>query len=105
MKSLSIKLPDDLDARLASAARRQKTNKSQLVREALAEFLGSRTGSRSKRTVDDANGTANGSAAGRDDAMRPTAGSCLDLAGDLVGCLEGPADLSTNSKYFEGFGE
>lgn len=32
--------------------------------------------------------------------------SALELAGDLVGCLEGgPPDLSTNPKYMEGFGE
>jgi hypothetical protein len=31
--------------------------------------------------------------------------SALTVAGDLVGCLEGgPADLSTNKKYLEGFG-
>ncbi len=32
-------------------------------------------------------------------------GSCLDLAGDLVGCLQGPGDLSVNKKYMEGFGK
>lgn len=32
--------------------------------------------------------------------------SALDIAGDLVGCLEGgPSDLSTNKKYLEGFGQ
>ncbi|MEM8639842.1 MAG: hypothetical protein AAGG51_13650 [Cyanobacteria bacterium P01_G01_bin.54] len=31
--------------------------------------------------------------------------SAFDLARDLAGCLDGPADLSTNPKYFEGFGE
>lgn len=32
--------------------------------------------------------------------------SALELAGDLVGCLEGgPPDLSTNKKYMEGFGQ
>jgi uncharacterized protein YfaQ (DUF2300 family) len=32
--------------------------------------------------------------------------SVLEVAGDLVGCLEGgPSDLSTNKKYMEGFGE
>jgi hypothetical protein len=31
----------------------------------------------------------------------PTA---TELAGDLVGCVEGPGDLSTNPKYMEGFG-
>ena len=30
--------------------------------------------------------------------------SCLDLAGDLIGCVEGPGDLSTNPRYMSGFG-
>jgi hypothetical protein len=30
--------------------------------------------------------------------------SCLDIAKKYIGCVEGPADLSTNKKYFEGFG-
>jgi hypothetical protein len=32
--------------------------------------------------------------------------SALEIAGDLVGCLEGgPSDLSVNKKYLEGFGQ
>ncbi|MBD2188323.1 hypothetical protein [Pseudanabaena mucicola] len=31
--------------------------------------------------------------------------SALELAGDLVGCLEAASDLSTNKEYFQGFGE
>jgi hypothetical protein len=32
--------------------------------------------------------------------------SALEVAGDLVGCLEGgPSDLSINKKYLEGFGQ
>lgn len=31
--------------------------------------------------------------------------SALELAGDLVGSLEAPADLSTNKDYLKGFGE
>lgn len=30
--------------------------------------------------------------------------SFLEAAGNLIGCLDGPGDLSTNPKYFEGFG-
>jgi hypothetical protein len=30
--------------------------------------------------------------------------SALDISRDLVGCVEGPGDLSTNPKYMEGFG-
>jgi hypothetical protein len=31
--------------------------------------------------------------------------NALELAGELVGSLEAPEDLSTNKKYFQGFGE
>ncbi|MGB0560293.1 MAG: hypothetical protein ACPGVO_00620 [Spirulinaceae cyanobacterium] len=31
--------------------------------------------------------------------------SAYNLTRDLAGCLNGPIDLSTNPKYFEGFGE
>jgi hypothetical protein len=35
----------------------------------------------------------------------PMAGmSAYDLAKDLLGCIDGPPDLSTNKAYFEGFG-
>ena len=29
----------------------------------------------------------------------------LDLAGDLIGSVEGPSDLSTNRAYMDGYGE
>jgi hypothetical protein len=31
--------------------------------------------------------------------------SFLAAADELIGCLEGPGDLSTNPQYFEGFGQ
>ncbi|WP_250122469.1 DUF2281 domain-containing protein [Chroococcidiopsis sp. CCMEE 29] len=31
--------------------------------------------------------------------------SALEAAGDLVGSVEGPEDLSTNAEYMQGFGE
>ena len=31
--------------------------------------------------------------------------SALEAAGDLVGCVEGPDDLSTNPEYMQGFGK
>ena len=74
MKSLSLRLPDSLDASLARVARRRRTNKSAVAREALDVFLNGRRGRRL---------------------------SALDLAGDLVGCLEGPARLATKPKHVE----
>ena len=80
MKTFSVKLPPRLSAQLTRAARQRGQSKSAVVRAALEQFL-------------------NGEGAGQ----RPL--SALDLAGDLVGCAEGPGDLSTNPKYMEGFGE
>jgi len=80
MKTLTVKLPASLNARLTRTAKQRGQTKSEVVREALETLL-------------------NGS-----DAKR-TARSALELAGDLVGCIEGPGDLSTNPKYMDGFGE
>ena len=77
MKALSLKLPDALDAKLAAAARRRRTSKSAVVRDALEAFLGAK-GVRS--------------------------GSALDLVRDLAGCVEGPGDLSYNKAYLRDLG-
>jgi len=79
MKTISLKLPERLLRRLESAARERGESKSELVRTALEQML-------------------NGAGTGKGPV------SALDLAGDLVGCGEGPGDLSTNPKYMEGFG-
>jgi hypothetical protein len=78
MKTLSVKLPDGLDARLTAAARRRKTTKSSLVRKTLQEVL--REHGHAKR------------------------GSALDLVRDLIGCVAGPADLSVNKAHLKTFG-
>jgi len=79
MKNLSLKLPDALDVRLRAVARKRRTSKSDVVRDALESYFGGRSGAAPH--------------------------SVLDLAGDLVGCLEGPGDLSYNKKYMRGFGK
>ena len=71
----SVKLGDELTYELEAAARRKSTTRASVVREALAEYVVRR---------------------------RPSA---LDLAGDLVGRLNGPGDLSTNKKHLKGFGK
>lgn len=79
MKTLSLKLPDELDARISAIARRRRSNKSEVVRDALYAYL-------AKDTM-------------------PQKGSALDLAGDLVGSLEGPGDLSHYDEHMRGYGE
>jgi metal-responsive CopG/Arc/MetJ family transcriptional regulator len=78
MKTISIKLPVDLDARLNAAIGRRKTTRSRFLREMIESHLGG------KRALE---------------------GSALARAGNLVGCLDGgPPDLSTNPKHLKGYG-
>jgi hypothetical protein len=79
MRTISVKLPDELLAQLASEAKARRVTKSSLVRESLAKGLHEEP---------------------------PTgAGSCYDLARDLAGSVKGlPKDLAGNPKYMEGFG-
>lgn len=79
MKTLTLKIPATLEVRLSALARRRKTSKSALAREALERFL---TGNGTRRQE-----------------------SFSDRIRDLIGIVEGPGDLSTNKKYFEGFGK
>ena len=78
MKTISLKLSDSLEKRVASEARKRGVSKSQLVRDSLESYL------------------ENGGAL--------EGPSCYDLARDLAGSVEGPPDLSTNPKYLEDLG-
>jgi hypothetical protein len=80
MQTISLKLPDDLLARLESEAKARRVTKSSLVRESIEKAFDkpSQTG-----TV-----------------------SCHDLARDLAGSIAGvPKDIATNPKYMEDFGQ
>jgi len=79
MTTISLKVPETLDSRLAEEAQRRRTSKSAVVRECVEKVL----------------------LAPRKDR----AASCLDLAGDLAGCLKGRRDIATNPKYLEDFGQ
>ncbi len=79
MKTLSLKLPDELDVRVGAVAKQRGSSKSEVVRNALEAYLAGEA---------------------------PTfSGSALDLAGNLVGALEGPVDLSYHQKHMRGYGE
>jgi hypothetical protein len=80
MKTVTVKLPAALNARLERAAKQGGQTKSGVVRQALESLLDGRRQARPAR-------------------------SALDLAGDLVGSVEGPGDLSTNPRYLEGLGQ
>jgi hypothetical protein len=105
MKILSLKLPASLDAELEAAAARLGTTKSALLREALTSFLAREAGAP----------PASGSPSASADEVREStpdyeadeegdAPSFLSLAGDLAGCVEGPADLSSNPDHLRDFG-
>ncbi|MBI3930235.1 MAG: ribbon-helix-helix protein, CopG family [Armatimonadetes bacterium] len=76
MKTLSLKLSEELDARLEDQARRMGTSKSALVRDAIERML----------------------MESRIDA------TFADLARDLSGCVDGPSDLSTSRRHLRGYG-
>ncbi len=79
MKTLTVKLPEELAARLGRAAQRRGMTKSGFIREAIASHV------------------ANGGAV--------AVVSCYDLATDLAGSFSGPTDLSINQKYMDGLGQ
>ena len=75
MKTFSLKLPKPLHIWLEREAIRRQKSKSDLVREAIERQ--------------------------RQGQKKVTA---MDLVGHLCGIGKGPGDLSTNKKYFEGYG-
>jgi Arc/MetJ-type ribon-helix-helix transcriptional regulator len=79
MRTISLKLPDDLLVQLDSEAKARRVTKSSLVRDSLKLALRK--------------------------PPAPRATSCYDLARDLAGALRGlPKDLADNPKYMEDFG-
>ena len=79
MRTISLKLPDDLLAQLAGQAKARRVTKSWLIRESLVRIL-------------------------REDAPARTQ-SCYDVASDLAGAVKGmPEDLAADPKYMEEFG-
>ncbi len=75
MRAISIKLPPELDRRLSELARRRKTTRSAIVREAIEALESS----------------------GKE--------SVASAARDLAGSLRGPVDLSTSDAHMAGYGK
>jgi metal-responsive CopG/Arc/MetJ family transcriptional regulator len=74
MRTVSFKLPEDLDDALNELARSRGASRSALVREALESFAKGQ-----RRSV-------------------------TSLAGSLVGSVDGPSDLATNRKHMSRYG-
>jgi hypothetical protein len=76
MDLISFKLPPVLRRRLVAEARRRRVSQATIIRETLEAALLEAPRRRGELT-------------------------CADLAGDLVGSVNGPPDLSTNERYLE----
>jgi len=77
MTTISLKVPPALERRLRKLADESGRSRSEIIRNAVERFAAE--------------------SSGRGD-------SCLTLASDLIGCVDGPADLSHNKKRLERFG-
>jgi predicted DNA-binding protein len=78
VKTISLKVPQATDRELTRRAASRGVSKSDLVREAVAEYL-----------VEGAD---------------PAPGSFLAAAADLVGCVEAAENLSCEPAHLAGFG-
>lgn len=80
MNTLTIKIPEQMEAEVVQASAQEHVSKSELVRRALDAYLRQRKSGN-------------------------TFVSALDQAGDLVGCFAGgPTDLSSNPDHLAPFG-
>jgi len=79
MKTITVKVPEKLDQKLIAFAEKTGESKSNLIRTAIEYILSAR------------------------DNITPN--SCLDLAKDLSGLVDGPADLSYGKKHMKGYGQ
>ena len=78
MKTLTVKVPEELDTRLVALAAERGESKSAVIRTALEQIV-------------ENNGVSG-------------ANSCWSLARDIAGSVEGPEDLSHNKLYIKGYG-
>ncbi|NLD35874.1 MAG: ribbon-helix-helix protein, CopG family [Desulfatiglans sp.] len=79
MKTLSVKLPENLLERLDSTAAQKGESRSALLREAIETIVNGEGGS--------------------------LKGSCMELAKDLAGSVNGPVDLSYNKTRMAEYGK
>ncbi len=77
-RAITVKLSMRLANRLSARARSERSTQSAVVREALERHLA--------------------------EGVAEKAPSFLELAQDLAGCLEGPADLSSDRRHLRGYG-
>lgn len=74
-KTMTIKLPAALSAKVGRLAKKRRATQSEIVREALAAYEPEDTA------------------------------SFVDAAAEFIGMAEGPGDLSTNPRHLRGYGK
>ena len=74
MRTMSLKMPESLERELDRLARRRRSSRSAVLREAVSALA------------------------------RRRERSAADLAGELVGSLRGPVDLSESAAHMRGYG-
>lgn len=78
MKTISLKVPEIMDARLAAIAKQAGKTKSEVAREGLEFFF--------------------------EKGHTRRSASAYDLSRDLAGSVRGPGDLSSNKERMRGYG-
>ena len=79
MKTLSLKLSELLFEQITSIARTKGESRSSLVRKAIEALI---NGNHQENQI-----------------------SCLNMANDLVGSVDGPEDLSFDKRHLSGYGQ
>ena len=79
MTTMTIKMPEQLSERVRQQAVDSGVNCSEFIRQAVEMLLNA--------------------------GACPAKGTCLALASDLAGCLDGARDLATNPRHMKGFGK
>lgn len=78
MKTIAIKLPDELLAEIQHAAKKRGETRSAVMRDVIEEYFAKQ--------------------------KNQEICSCLDLARDLAGSVQGPSDLSTSPAQMDSYG-
>ncbi len=79
MDTMTLKIPDSIRQKLKNFSKKKGMSKSEIVRNALMEYLD------------------------KDDVIKK--GSFMELAMDLAGSVDEKSDLSTNAKYLKEYGK
>lgn len=98
MTPLTLDLPPEMHARLSEEAERRNVSESAFVQEIVAKALVEAEESvveQIEPVVAQAQAVAEPRNPGADQPRKSGRMSCLDLAGDLIGSVKGPPDLST----------